>query len=212
MRCGYCQASGVDIDHVRQKKCDTTGAEKFADSGLSPVTKPPQWPASVPQKDYVLGLQDERVLPEHWVRWTRDDLDMLERDEVSAQISLLKSFTKRERSSTRKAWTMPAGRYALRHRVTGEWWFFQIDRPTDGRWKGYVFIKRLIGSPGDYQKVDMKPVDRKLWLDLIEVEQQQALADYGKQTVTCGICHSALTVKASRERGIGPKCFAKLGW
>lgn len=232
MRCGYCQKTGVDIEHVRNRLCNTTGAaDKFGDSGMTEVKDAPEFPASERQIDYVLGLQNERLLPEHWVVWDRGTLELLERDEVSAQISLLKSFTKRASDGPAKSdWNMPQGRYALwlapedlssqtisspepgEPGPAGAWHFYQVDRPDKGRWKGYTFIKRLVGAPGDYREVDMNRVHRMDVLKRIEADPKTAMVNFGKQTQHCGRCLSPLTHKRSRAAGYGQKCASVLGW
>lgn len=236
MRCGYCKKPDVTIEHVRNKECDTSGASKFGDSGLQPVTGPPEWPASDAQILYVLGLQKERILPANWVEWDEPMLRLMEKDEVSAQITMLKSFTHKDRnagaSASRPSYTMPGGRYAIyepgvddtpgaysyvdrQDKVPpsfGRWKFYQVDKPAKGRWEGYTFIKMLVGSPGDYQKVDMPPALRASVLQAIEADPKKAMEDYGKQSGVCGKCHSPLTDPVSLQRGIGPKCYAKLGW
>lgn len=191
----------------------------------------PMWPASDKQINYALGLQDERILPDNWEIYDEAMLRSKERDEVSGIITMLTAFPRGDKP--RKQWTMPPGRYALIVNIhhaekdehgrtvnadisTGwtesQWWFFQIDKPTEGRWKGYTFIKRLIGAPGDYRKVDLPPRDRDQFLQRIEGDPKEAMVNYGRQTSVCGRCHSPLTDEASRARGIGPVCAQKDGW
>jgi hypothetical protein len=172
----------------------------------------PEWPPSAKQVDYVLGLQDERDLPDNWRVYGADELFNMEKDKVSAQITALKLLPKNaNRATSRKQYNLPAGRYAILHSERGDWWFFEVSKPTQGRWDGYTFIKRLIGAPGDYKKLDMSPAERAGWLDAIERDPKHAMIDYGLQSGVCGRCSSPLSDPTSLARGMGPDC-AKKGW
>lgn len=181
--------------------------------GAHPVVERdwPNNPPSQPQVEYLLGLQKERVLPEGYKVKSLDDALHMERSDVSGIINMLKLARKKDSGKAQKTWDMPAGRYALHWEDEG-WWFYQIDKPTEGRWKGYTFIKRLIGSPGDYQKMPMRAADRTEALEAINEDPKAALTDYGLQSKVCGVCGSALSNEESLRRGIGPKCAAKMGW
>lgn len=196
MRCGKCKGDHPAVEDVRT--C----------YGMDDPT--PVWPASEAQINYVLGLQDERLLPEDYKVKTTYDLQVMERDEVSGIINLLKTFRRKESGTARKQWTMPAGRYALRD-DDGEWWFFEVTKGKE-RWKGYTFIKRLVGAPGDYRKVEVPRILRDSMLRRIEADPEQAMTDYGLRSGVCGKCHSPLTNPESLARGIGPICLGKLGW
>lgn len=198
MRCGKCKEEDVTIDHV--KNCYS--------SGLTPVTESPMWPATEPQVDYVMILQRQQSLPDSWVLYDKPTLHLLERDEVSHLIEALKEFpTKRVGKMLQTSWTMPAGRYALFER--GEVGFYKVDKPTKGRWDGYVFVKRLIGAPGDYREVPIDRAQRSEILDTIQNDPKAAMERYGHETMTCGRCGSPLTDPQSRAAGIGPVCIGK---
>lgn len=200
MRCGKCKAEGVDVDHVKQ----CYGIEP--DDG---VRVGPRNPASPEMKKYVFDLQDERVLPEQWTLYTDESLSLMERVEVHGVINALKVLPRKSTGSN--AWTMPEGRYALQD--VDDWLFYQVDKPDKGRWAGYVFVKRLIGAPGHYKQFNVRnAAERNDILRKIEDDPKQAMVDYGLQSSECGRCHSPLTVKESRERGLGPVCAGKMGW
>lgn len=214
MRCGMCKKNdpSITIDHV--KSCDGVTASAVA---VVDVTEPPQWPASDAQIKYVLGLQEERNLPDWWPTRTANDLRFMERDEVSADINQLKTFTKNAKAQSSDAYkpTMPAGRYALLRKgnygADAVWMFYEV---TDGkgRWKGYKFLKRLIGAPGQYQKNPVGASERPALFKAIEADPNKAMTDYGLQSKVCGKCASPLSDPVSIARGIGPKCLSKLGW
>ena len=220
--------NGPSIERVTPVKVHANGDEDTAAAaaldamaGLANKEDGPLWPPSEAQIKYVLGLQDERRLPDDWTIRDHDTLERMEKDEVSSLITMLKAFPRGD--AKQHKWSMPPGRYALLvdpepwGGSTGgadatEWRFYQVDKPTLGRWAGYTFIKRLIGAPGDYKKVDMRQDERNKMLAAIERNPKLASLNYGKQAGVCGICSSPLTNPESLAAGIGPKCRSKVGW
>lgn len=228
MRCGKCKSDGVTVDHVRacyqgkqvavatmSKTDEETLAARALRNLSGEVAKEgnaPMWPASDKQMDYVLDvLQKDRRLPVEYQVRTRDDLERLERDEVSSLITMLKSFPLKNVEGKVTEWTMPAGRYALHWEKDG-WSFYQVNKPITGRWKGYTFIVRLIGAPGDYRQVQMGRRDREEALAAIQEDPKAAAVDFGRETKTCFRCHSPLTDPDSIARSMGPICAGKVGW
>lgn len=106
---------------------------------------------------------------------------------------------------------VPAGRYAIdtydgAHNGVA---FYKIDRPTEGKWAGRVFVKLMISD--DEQRIPFaaaKGVLRRI----AEVGAEAASARYGHEIGECGMCGRTLTNDESRARGIGPVCAAKAGW
>lgn len=187
----------------------------------------PMWPPSEKQVSYVLVLQDERQLPDGYTVKSEAIIKGMERDAVSADITFLKTLPRKVGGEAiNRQWSMPEGRYALHWGESGPtgwtgWHFYEVDKPSEGRWVGYTFIKRLIGAPGTYQKVDIKRSDRDEVLRAIEEDPKRAMVDYGKQARVCGRCASPLSNDdkphphdglTSIQRGIGPVCMFKDGW
>jgi hypothetical protein len=106
---------------------------------------------------------------------------------------------------------VPAGRYALVAEKDGEptTYFFRVDRPTEGRWKGYTFVKVQAGD-------DLWPLKdaakRRNVLAQIAADPQDASIRYGREIGSCGVCGRTLTDEQSRADGIGPICKGKMGW
>ena len=111
---------------------------------------------------------------------------------------------------------LPAGMYAVPQGETRL--KVQIDKPEEGQWVGWTFVKdgavygegRKYGhqKPGWSYKGAIEPELRAILADPIE-----AMAEYGRLTSTCGLCHRPLEQKDSVARGIGPWCFKKMsGW
>lgn len=92
----------------------------------------------------------------------------------------------------------------------------KIDRPRDGKWAGYVFVKdaaeygtgRKYGSqrPGGFYNGDVRAE-----LEAILADRDGALAAYGQLVGSCGACGRTLEDETSLRFGVGPRCRAKLG-
>jgi hypothetical protein len=205
MRCGNCKNHHATVDNVRAcYNGESVEAEEQVERVVS------VWPASEAQINYALGLQEERNLPDGYVIRTRDELTNMDRAQVSDIIVLLKSMSRAEGKGVGN-YTMPPGRYAVQN-DDEEWEFFEVSKPTEGRWKGYTFITLLVGSPGQYRKVKMGPERRNSVLRIIEANQKEAMLNYGQFSGVCGRCSSPLTDPQSLARGIGPKCATMSGW
>jgi len=101
---------------------------------------------------------------------------------------------------------IPAGHYATAS-PTGhnDLDFWRVDRPTEGQWAGYTFIKRVIGGRPD---VPVKVVSaKKAALDAIRAAGPASASQlYGQQLGRCYRCNRHLTDETSRALGIGPDC------
>jgi hypothetical protein len=108
---------------------------------------------------------------------------------------------------------VPAGKYALTiEGATGDdndIAFYDVDRPTEGRWAGYTFVTMILGGGGE-QKVS-RAASRTI-LGRIAADPAGAARLFGQKTETCGVCGRNLTNKVSRDYGIGPDCRQKTGW
>lgn len=114
---------------------------------------------------------------------------------------------------------VPAGGYALdsvpdaagkTHTV-----FWLIDRPDQGKWAGWTFIKVQQGpSAGRFSTI--KP-DRRATpqaaalLGRIAQSPLEAARRYGIELGMCSVCGQALTNEESRQFGIGPICRTRFG-
>ena len=100
---------------------------------------------------------------------------------------------------------VPEGYYAVPSRTgNNDLDFFSVDRPSEGRWAGYVFVKRVIGGHVD---TPVRGTEARMALEAI-VEQgiSESQALYGREIGRCGVCNRTLTDELSREIGIGPTC------
>ena len=93
--------------------------------------------------------------------------------------------------------------------------FFRIDNITDGKWAGWVFVKRQAGDNFD-RCGSQRPGSeyRGAYADLLAQAAAQplvAMQRYGQEIGRCGNCNRTLTDEQSRQRGIGPDCWAMVG-
>lgn len=113
---------------------------------------------------------------------------------------------------------LPEGttRYAVDN-AEGEATFIRVDRVTDGKWAGWVFVKQVIGGmeerdfprigsqrPDDAYKGTFESLLRKVLADPVTAAQR-----YGLELGECSVCGRTLTDAESRAAGIGPKCAAR---
>lgn len=215
MRCGNCKAQSAHITVTEIKDC-YAGVENphtvaYVNDARSAVSAErsdePVVPASEAQMGYIMSLQRGKQLPEDW-DWI-DGTVNLDKGDASDHIKTLKAFPWKEaKGKGNVEYNMPAGKYALQD-DDNTWRFYQVDKPTEGRWKGYTFIKLLVGSPGNYRQVDIGAVRRHEILEIIDANAKQAMVDYGLQSGHCGRCSSPLTDPESLARGLGPICAGK---
>jgi hypothetical protein len=102
---------------------------------------------------------------------------------------------------------VPAGRYGVE--INGELWFVRVDRPTEGKWAGRVFVKRQVSD----EHIRLYPnVQRSVLATIAKQGARECSATYGREFTHCGVCGRGLTDAESRAEGIGPVCRSKNGW
>lgn len=119
-----------------------------------------------------------------------------DRETVSAKIEWLKTQPRRAAYPD-----VPAGRYAVTG-DNGQTVFLKVDRPTEGPYKGKTFVSIQAGDELHKALGASVTLLRKILAD----GAKAASIRYGKELQKCGVCNRSLTVKASRDAGIGPKC------
>jgi uncharacterized protein DUF6011 len=92
--------------------------------------------------------------------------------------------------------------------VEGRLRFFKLDLPQTGKWADTIFVKEQASD----DLYPVKSVDRQARiLDAVLANVATALARYGQELGSCGICGKTLTDEDSRARGIGPVCLRNMG-
>jgi hypothetical protein len=167
-------------------------------------------PASDKQTALIGSLAVERVTeglagPDGDVLAAYLNGDGISSSEASALITALFAAP-RVAAASRTRVALPdvaAGHYAVE--VDGVLKFFRIDRPTQGKWKGYTFVK--VQASDDYFPV--KGAAAKFVLESVEVDPAAAGERYGREIGRCYVCNRTLTDETSRALGIGPDCRSR---
>lgn len=101
--------------------------------------------------------------------------------------------------------SIPAGHYATKS-LTGnnDYDFWRVDAPTEGRWAGRIFVKRIIGGKPE---APVRGATRFGALSAIVAEGIEICGTrYGVELGQCRKCNRHLTDETSRALGIGPDC------
>lgn len=108
-------------------------------------------------------------------------------------------------------WDLPTGkhRYAIDGEDGRETDFYLVNRPTEGRWAGYTFVKIVVGGKPAYKITSRDRISKIL--TEIEKDWDAAGARFGIELGQCRHCGIHLTDETSRRLGAGPDCRAKYG-
>lgn len=197
IKCGNCGNYHGSISEV--KSCHGIGSETVQ------VTQPTN-PATEKQMNFLRSLLEER---EHTFDVeTAISVGSSDRKAASKLIQELLECSKREPlvPVDNDAPEVPAGRYAVEDGQTLR--FIHVDRPEEGRWAGYLFVKE---QAGDEKFPVRNKVRRDALLSLIDEQGVlECLSRYGREIGQCGVCGRTLTDETSRSYGIGPVCRDKI--
>lgn len=117
---------------------------------------------------------------------------------------------------------IPAGFYATPS-ITGnnDLDFWKVEKPTEGKWAGYTFVKRVIGGHDDTaiprdskkrvktQNVRERATQNEALKRISEFGVQKSHELFGTELKFCRRCGIHLTDELSRSLGIGPDCRSK---
>jgi hypothetical protein len=175
-------------------------------------------PITARQRDYLVSL----IGRQQGTLWATVDVDALSSLEASQLIDsllgapqLVPARAQRvpgvaARPANRELPVVAEGRYAL---VRDGVKFYKVDRPQEGKWAGWTFVKAIAGGDGEGQEWPVKDWNSKFEiLAAIALNPREALERYGREIGSCGHCGRTLTDAESRARGIGPVCAEKLGY
>jgi hypothetical protein len=173
---------------------------------------PTTYPATPNQQDFIVKLLKERDgFTLEFAARVEEALktNELPKSKASEIIDFLLAKPMRAGTSTATGNApypkVPAGHYAVTS-ATGnnDLDFFRVDSPTEGKWKGYSFVKRVVGGHPEY---DVKGATAKTALEAIVAAGVDASAKlYGTKIGRCYVCNRTLTDELSRSLGIGPVC------
>jgi hypothetical protein len=172
--------------------------------------------ATEPQLHFIDCLKEERQLSPYAASHLQERLDEgITKVEASTIITWLKQQPLLPKevlappSTTERLPDVPAGRYAVETNGDGHLAFYRVDRPSEGRWAGYVFVK--VQASDELHNI-RGFAQRDTILRKIAVDPAGAARRYGLEIGSCGICGRTLTDETSRAYGLGPVCREKTGW
>lgn len=219
IRCGKCKELHESVDEVRA--CFAVAERTLP---ATPQPEVPEWaqhPATERQLGLLNSLMEEKErggteLPDGVSETCMNvcDSKAIGKKEASEAIEALLKLPRGVKSAKKcdKHESVIAGRYAL-PADDGHVVFYQVDRPTEGRWNGYVFVKTLIGGVGHWTTYPQKEAAGQNILERIEkfgVRESAQL--FGWKAKHCGRCMSPLSQIQSRAAGYGAHCAGLTGW
>lgn len=173
-----------------------------------------------PQLNYLLGLAGDRVQPslgtcgEERMENIAAHLENQRPDKfaVSRWIDALKAQPRDVSELSHAQPQVPAGRYAV-YGDDGTVDFYEVDKPEQGQWAGWTFVKLLTGAPGAFNERRFSQAQAQTILKKIEhVGAENAARLFGQKTEHCGNCMSPLTQPQSRAAGYGGTCAGNHGY
>jgi hypothetical protein len=111
--------------------------------------------------------------------------------------------------------SLAEGYYATRSRTgNNDLDFWRIDKPSSGKWAGYMFVKRIVGGgQGDeMQTFQLSNMQQRLACEAImDLGAEESRMLFAAEMTRCTDCGRMLTDQASRDAGRGPTCRNKRG-
>lgn len=219
IRCGNCKGTHSSVQEVRDcygNQFVSNNPEQFGrDDVRSARTPSPQRTSGVvateKQVAFLRSLILDRPMWADVENMREGMLESLTKAEASHWIKRALEVPKETNAKAQAAPAkdafedVPAGYYAVTS-LSGanDLDFYSVDRPTEGRWAGYVFVKQVIGGKPEF------PVKGAKWAKVLKAIQdagwQEAARLYGQEIGRCGKCNRTLTDETSRQLGIGPVC------
>lgn len=178
----------------------------------APVVKNPNAPSDA-QLNYFTALVEGKVLSDEQRDHLRKMVPTLDKRTTS---NLIQWMTGLPWAPRPKAVTTPQpqvpqileGCYAIEHPKDKTIRFYEVRKPSKGKWVGYVFLSQWSGE--NHIPIRDKQ-ERELVYGEIAKNPMESLKRYGKEIGRCGHCRKQLTDETSREIGIGPVCRKALG-
>lgn len=183
--CFRCNGRGYDLDVPPARKTTTAQAQATRDAAAAETT-----PAAPAPQDKACGQRSMNGKP---CRNTQPVCPYHGTPAPAAPAA----------PAPAPATNFPTGRYT----VNGH--HYKIDRPTEGRWTGYTFIREL-DTHGNQIRDIRDRAERDQICAAVAANPSAALITYGQTTGTCGMCQTGLKDPESVARGIGPYCEADL--
>jgi hypothetical protein len=99
---------------------------------------------------------------------------------------------------------LPKAKYAVE--IDGVLTFAEVKE-----WKGRTYMRKLLGSPGDFSRVKLNTGQIARLVDAIEPNPLAATQRFGDEFTCCSVCLAPLTDEVSRSHRMGPTCRGRFG-
>jgi hypothetical protein len=111
---------------------------------------------------------------------------------------------------SREPWdSILQGFYAIPGRDGRELDFYYVQKPSEGKWSGWTFLKMVVGGKPNIP-IRKWAIVRDV-LSQISNDPARAAWLYGTNIGNCDKCNKHLTDATSRQHGRGPDCRKKYG-
>jgi hypothetical protein len=190
---------------------------------FTPPTGTPVVAPSQKQIDYYNSLVKDKNLTDQQRQYLSTSLLTLTRQQVSSTIQWLVGLPWMPRQTapvvtqptsapttpkTAMYPTINQGYYAVVDPADNTLRFFQVRKPSKGKWMGWTFLNAVSGG----NKLPMRDrAERERIFSEIEKNPLDALKRFGQEIGQCGHCLRQLTDADSRQFGIGPVCRKGMG-
>lgn len=205
MKCGNCHQAHETVQDVRNCYGIATAVHSNGQvTGPGHGVNRPNT-ASGKQLEYIADLELARGLSPH-----RGTLTLQEASDLITELKAMpipKQPVPASASPHRSHPDVPAGHYAIPS-LTGnnDLDFFRVDRPTEGKWAGRTFVKRVIGGR---PSSPVRGQTARQALELIAAQPEKSALLYAQELGRCSRCNRHLTDELSRRCGMGPECRSR---
>jgi Family of unknown function (DUF6011) len=199
MKCGNCKKEHETAQEV--KDCYSLGTPVSAQTVKQAIGSVPM--ATQKQLDFLSSLA---VVRPKWAKERKIKKGEMTKRQASELIQEALA-TPAERTRDETLPNVPEGYYAID--IDGTVKFYRVTRPTEGKWKGRLFVS--VQASDDFYSVKNKEKILEILEAILDQGVKISQARYGKEIGRCGICNRTLTDEVSIARGIGPVCLGKWG-
>jgi len=215
-RCGNCHKNHETVQDVKDCYVGRLPGQKDAGPAFD------KEPATEAQIDFLLRLSKDKnteELSKDNKRMVAAVAEMYGKSVTAAchlyskaDVSQLLSAMTLLPYSTKEKWPgVPEGKYAIAN-DDGVIAFWEVSKPTEGRYAGRCFANQIVGSPRDWRRLRSPGVTVAHAMAIIEADPVAAATLFGIKTKSCGRCGSPLSNIRSRAAGFGETCAERVGW
>jgi hypothetical protein len=218
MKCGKCKEDHDSVAEVRvcYGIVDADGPVDVAFENVTvTVGQTDERPITEKQYNLIQKLRAERgieVLPESYSQAIAQyKLAWAKYVEIPRLFAIRPSVAPAQvKDGSASQMDVPEGRYAI-DSLTGnnDLDFFKVDRPMEGKWAGYTFVKQIVGGHPEYAVKGSRK--NRVLQGILDAGVDNSAMAYSRATSTCNKCGIDLTKYASRVLGKGHTCADKCG-